>query len=82
MGYIPKHALENLNEYQYKGVDKQVHAPSRTSAHSRLTDAKVSALEICFESILELACDVLANVGRPKCRKLTPFMGQNRSDNP
>lgn len=22
MGYIPKHALENLNEYQYKGVDK------------------------------------------------------------
>lgn len=68
MGYIPNHALAGLKNYKYKGVDKYLSLLYLiVPVYSTLFwSNQVSAVELCFEPLLELASYIVAQIGGTK----------------
>lgn len=74
MGYISPSALARLHNYSYKGVDKYAWLCLFSAAQNFLTalSRQVNSLQICSQSILDLARYTVASMGRPKYREALP----------
>jgi ethanolaminephosphotransferase len=61
MGYIPQHALSNLKQYSYKGVDKYVLNLTQKPVVSLMT-CQIPVVKVYPEPVLECVRQTLAVV--------------------